>query len=387
VVLGLIIGFGGLDVMSFSIRVGLAVVGFELSVKFNVCVFIRDGVIESIEGYGSCSESSLGSPSLALLPQPGNAHVHSADHAFPEYGIHMSLRDLVAPPHGLKHKLLESTPGEDLVKAISEFYDLAWRMGLGILFDFREGGGLGCMLARKARELLPRGLRVVIQGRPGPMWPEGCEGLGVSSPLDYNVEFLREMALKHKPAMAHVAEDPEARAAGDLERAVEVGLDAIVHGTHLSEGDLEVLKERGMALVLCPRSNMWHSIGVPPVAEALIRGVTIAFGSDNAAWQTPDVWAEAQTALLLARAQGLREEWTAKRILEAIMITPYLLAGAKPPAIVEGGAAKMIIVNLEGTGVLRARNHHYAILKRVGPWNTIARIDGEGMAWLTTVSR
>jgi Cytosine deaminase and related metal-dependent hydrolases len=370
--------------MPFSIRAGLALVGFELSVRFDICVFIRDGVIESIEGYGSCSESSFGSPSLALLPQPGNAHVHSADHAFPEYGVQMGLRDLVAPPQGLKHRLLESTPGEELVRAISEFYKLSWRMGLGVLLDFREGGGLGCMLARKARELLPGGLKVVILGRPGPMWPEGCEGLGVSSPLDYDLEFLREVALKHKPAMAHVAEDIEARIAGDLERAVEAGLDAIVHGVYLSKEDLDVLREKGIALIICPRSNMWHSTGIPPVAEALKREVTIALGSDNAAWQTPDIWAEAQTALLLARAQGLKDEWIARRLLEAIMITPYLLANMKPPVVIEGGAAKMVVANLEATGVLRAKNHHHAILKRVGPWNIVARIDGNNITHIVT---
>ncbi len=367
----------GVKVESFSIRAGLALVGLELNVRFDVCVSVRDGFIESIEGYGSCSEDSLGSSSLALLPQPGNAHVHSADHAFPEYGVRMSLRDLVAPPHGLKHRLLESIPADELVKAIREFYRLSWRMGLGILFDFREGGGLGCILARRARELLPNGLRVVILGRPGPLWPEGCEGLGISSPLDYDVELLRDMVLKHRPAMAHVAEDPEARVAGDLERALEVRLDAIVHGTYLSGGDLEVLKEKGVALIMCPRSNMWHSIGIPPVAEALLRDVTVALGSDNAAWQTPDVWAEAQTALLIARAQGLKEEWVAKRLLEAIMVTPYRLANVKPPVIEEGGVAKMVVVDLEGTGVLGARDYYHAILKRVGSWNIVARVDGD----------
>jgi len=370
--------------VSFSIRVGLALVGSELSVVRDVCVSVRDGVIESIEGYGSCSESSLGGPSLALLPQPGNAHVHSADHAFPEYGLGMGLRELVAPPAGLKHRLLEATPPEELVVAIGELYRLAWRFGLGLLMDFREGGGAGCKLAVKARGLVPDGLRVVILGRPGPEWPVGCDGLGVSSPLDYDIPLLRDLASRHRPAMAHVAEDPEARVQGDLERALEAKLDAIVHGTHLSREDLEVLRESGLALVMCPRSNMWHSIGIPPVAEALKIGVTLALGTDNASWQTPDVWAEAQTALLIARQQGLKEEWVARKLLEALMVTPYKIAGLKPPLIEEGWEAKMILVDLSNTGVLRAREYYHAILKRVSPWNTIARIDGSKLSPLVT---
>lgn len=361
--------------MSLSIRAGLVLAGLELEVRREVCVTVRDGLIESIESYGSCSESSLGGYSLALIPQPGNAHVHSADHAFPEYGVTMRLGDLVAPPLGLKHRLLESTPAEELVKAISEFYRLAWRMGLGLLVDFREGGGVGCMLAVKAREVTPRGLRIVILGRPGPRWPEGCDGLGISSPLDYDVIMLRDLASKHKPAMAHVAEDPEARAMGDLERALEAGLDAIVHGTHLSSEDLELLREKRVALIMCPRSNMWHSIGIPPVAEALRRGVTLALGSDNASWQTPDIWVEAQTAMLIARYQGLKDEWVARSILKSVMVTPYVILGLKPPVIEEGWEARMLMVDVENTGILRARDYHNAIVKRVGSWNVVARID------------
>ncbi|MEM1895488.1 MAG: amidohydrolase family protein [Acidilobaceae archaeon] len=359
----------------FSIRVGYALIGLSLDVWRDVCIHVSNGFIESIERGGSCSSDSIGGLSFIALPQPGNAHVHSADHSFPEYGINLDLRDLVAPPHGIKHKLLESTPIAELISGIREFYMLSWLSGLGLIIDFREGGGLGCKLAVNARSNLPPGLEVTILGRPGPEWPEGCEGLGVSSPLDYDIGLLRDLSNKFKPSMAHVAETTENRLRGDLERALEAKLDAIVHGTHLSREDLVVLKERNIGLIMCPRSNLWHNTGTPPIAEALRIGVLLALGTDNASWIPPDIWGEAQQALLLARSQGLKEEWAAKKIIESILINPYLITRKEPPVIEEGKKAKMIIYNIEGTGIPKAREIYHAIVKRINLSKIAIRID------------
>ncbi|MCX8196052.1 MAG: amidohydrolase family protein [Acidilobaceae archaeon] len=359
---------------ALSVRAGIALVG-ELEVRRDVCVFVRDGRVESIEGSGSCREGSLGGPAFALLPQPANAHVHSADHAFPEYGSSLSLEELVAPPHGLKHRLLSATPPEALTKAIFELYYAAWRLGIGLLVDFREGGGLGCTLAAKAREGLPEGMRVLILGRPGPEWPMGCEGLGAPSPLNYGEREFLELAMNHRPAMAHVAETPEARRRGDLERALRARLDAIVHGTHLSPDDLEALREEGVGLVLCPSSNMWHGVGLPPVADAIKAGVRLALGTDNAAWSSPNVWLEARQALLLARAQGAKGEEVAKEVLRALFVAPYELIGLRPPLIEEGEEAKMVLLYSEG--LASAQDVYGAVAKRAGEAEALIRIEGE----------
>ncbi len=357
----------------------MALTGWELEVKRYVCLHLREGLVESVESWGSCSSDSPGGESLLVLPQPGNAHVHSADYAFPEYGVDMGLKELVAPPDGLKHKLLESTPPSMLVGAMTEFYTLAWSMGLGLLVDFREGGGRGCKLAQKAKSLTPRGLKVLILGRPGPEWPEGCEGLGVSSPLDYEVSTLRRLSSEHKPAMAHVAEDLEARIHGDLERAFDAGLDAIVHGVHLKREDLEAMRDRGLALILCPQSNMWHGLGMPPVAEAFKIGVRTALGTDNSSWNIPEIWGEARATLLIARLQGFKEEKAALEVLKSIMVNPYTIVGVKPPVIEEGYEAKMIIVDTSNLGIFRALNPYSGIVKRVSPASIIARVDGSDL--------
>ncbi|MEN2998988.1 MAG: amidohydrolase family protein [Acidilobaceae archaeon] len=349
----------------------------SLEIRRDVCLHIREGIIESIESKGSCGEGSLGGAEFFLLPQPGNAHVHSADHSFPEYGSDMGLEELVAPPNGLKHRLLSATPQELLVGKMREFYELAWRTGLGLVADFREGGGVGCSLAALAREEVSDHMKVVLLGRPGPEWPKGCDGLGAPSPIYYEEDVFLELARGHRPAMAHVAETMEVRRRGDLELALKAKLDAVVHGTHLSEGDLHALKEEGVGLIACPSSNMWHGTGLPPLAQALKVGVTLSLGTDNAAWSLPDIWGEVRHALLLARAQGAKGEWTAKSMLEAIFVNSYLLVGEEPRLIREGRRANLLLMYGEGLGITRASDTYSAIAKRAGEAELIIRVDGE----------
>ena len=364
-------------------RVGLLLRGESLTVERDRCIIVRDGVVQSISSSSSCPREAFGGPGLVATPQPGLGHVHSGDHAFPEYGVDGRLRDLVAPPDGVKHRLLASTPRNRLVEAILEFYRLAWRLGVGLLVDFREGGGEGCLAAKEALSRAPQGLQVVVLGRPGPGFPEGCDGLGLSSPLDVPRERLVELASTLRPSMAHVAESPEARMAGDLEAALEAGLDAIVHGTFLSPRDLEELVAAGMGLVACPRSNLWHGLGAPPLWWAYRTGALLALGSDNAAWMPPDPWGEAIVALLLARSQGGPSgEGLAQWILHAIYTTPYRLVGERPRVIEEGSPARFLLFNVEGWGVERASSKYYALVKRLGPGNLIARVDDGEVSFL-----
>ncbi len=367
----------------YSVRVGLLVEGEELAPRRSACIHVSNGIIESIESTATCPTHAIGSDSLVALPQPGIAHAHSGDHLFPEAGFNMDLDSLVSPPDGLKHRLLAKAGFQELVEGILDYYTLAWKLGVGLLVDFREGGGLGCLAAKRALEAAPQGISVVVLGRPGPRFPEGCDGLGLSSPLDYDREEVERLASTLKPAMTHVAETPAVREAGDLEIALEAGFDALVHGTFLSKSDLERLAEEGVALIACPRSNMWHGLGLPPIFEALRLGVPLALGTDNAAWTTPNPWREAETALLVARAQGAPQgEWLAKKILEAVFIEPYRLVGERPRVIEEGKPARLLVAEAEGLGLGREHSVYYWLVKRIGGENLRARIDDGVVSWL-----
>jgi cytosine/adenosine deaminase-related metal-dependent hydrolase len=57
----------------------------------------------------------------------------------------------------------------------------------------------------------------------------------------------------------------------------------VVHGVHLTDDGLDRLRDRGGALVTCPRSNVWVGAGLPRIAHAYAEGVRVAIGTDSLA--------------------------------------------------------------------------------------------------------
>jgi 5-methylthioadenosine/S-adenosylhomocysteine deaminase len=55
------------------------------------------------------------------------------------------------------------------------------------------------------------------------------------------------------------------------------------HCVHVSEREIEILKERNMTVVTCPGSNTKLASGVAPVFEFLRRGIPVAIGTDGPA--------------------------------------------------------------------------------------------------------
>ncbi|MCE4624297.1 MAG: hypothetical protein F7C35_00325 [Desulfurococcales archaeon] len=363
--------------MEKAIRFGAALTGESLELKGPGCLWLDSGRISSITSTGSCPQNALGGDRLLILPQPGLAHAHSADYAFTEYGAKKPISALVSYPGGEKHKRLIRLSRSKLVEATRRYYLEALRLGVGVILDFREMGGYGCETARQALAGV-EGLDVVLLGRPGPGWPGACDGLGISSPLDYPLEDLKSLVKIYRPSAAHVAETPATLEAGDFDLAVELGFDFIIHGTFLRREHLGELAKRGIGLVFSVRSNMWHGLGLPPVLEALgEEGLLVALGSDNAAWIPPDPWGELSGALYAARLQGFVAEEEARKLLSAAFIAPYVLAGLKPRLVAEGSDAHLVGLYVDVDSLLDSESPMLWIAKRVGAGLIVIRVDGE----------
>ncbi|GBF09820.1 putative hydrolase [Aeropyrum pernix] len=352
-----------------SVRVDYALVGRELEAREAVCLVFdgSDGRLSSISSSSSCPESS---PKFTIaVPPSANAHIHSSDVQWPEVGNDLSLEELVAPPRGLKHLLLQQAGERACAEAAVSVYRALGRMGVRAAADFREPAAGGCLPVRETLATLG-GLytRVVLMGRPGdPYGLEGCDGIGLNSPLDVDPKRMRLLRKSGMRIHAHVAETREMRLEGDLEAALDIGVDTVIHGTHLSREDLELLREHGVTLVLSPRSNMWHGVGLPPVAEAYRVGVKIAFGTDNAAWNMLDPWDEARQAMLVARLQGVKDPGLPHYILKGLLSWGYEALGIEPPALAEGAdMCSVALMRLEGyeAGVFRRSfSRYYTLLK------------------------
>jgi cytosine/adenosine deaminase-related metal-dependent hydrolase len=69
----------------------------------------------------------------------------------------------------------------------------------------------------------------------------------------------------------------------------------LVHCVHISETELQLIKERGAAICLCPGSNQFLGVGSAPVERMVELGIMPALGTDSpASNHTIDMWREMQ---------------------------------------------------------------------------------------------
>jgi cytosine/adenosine deaminase-related metal-dependent hydrolase len=118
-----------------------------------------------------------------------------------------------------------------------------------------------------------------------------------------------------------------------------------VHGVHLTDRELERLRDSGAALVTCPRSNLWVGAGMPRVSHFYAAGVPVAIGTDSlASVDSLNLFDE------LAELRRIAPDVTAGSLLEsATRIGAEVLGfGASYGTIAAGKAAALIAVDVPG---------------------------------------
>ncbi len=92
--------------------------------------------------------------------------------------------------------------------------------------------------------------------------------------------------------------------------------DLVVHGVQVDAADIDLLKQSGCSVVLCPRSNATLNVGKAPVAAYLKAGVPLALGTDSlASSQSLSVWDELAFAYDWFAGAGKPCEWLAMATL------------------------------------------------------------------------
>lgn len=351
------------------VNVRKALVGEDLEVKENVNIEICDGYISHI-GNGF-SSNAVNFTNGVAIPSLTNAHVHVLDYAFPEVGIDKTIKELVGDPYSLKYELLSKQKKEDLIKFTLDFISNSINFGITTLVDFRELGIFGSKLALETKRRL-KGINYIVLGRLEKdefndknlaHLAEFVDGFGVSSISSYSQEELIKISeiFRNKIRAAHVSETLKQNLKKDLEFFMKyLKPNLVVHGTWLSNEELLMLKEKNISLVLCPRSNLWFSTGIPKIASAIKLGVNILLGTDNAAWVSPNLWKEMETALLISRLQDPLSNYS-REILKSVTVNAKLFGVNK---IYEGEKSNFIIIDGEKTGILRAHDIYSAIIKR-----------------------
>jgi len=263
---------------------------------------IADGaVIEVGEGRCPAPPQATG----LVVPPLTDAHTHCADGGVP-IKPGMSLEQLVAPPNGLKHVYLRTTPAPILQQSMAKFAATARQNGIDRFLDFREGGVTGCRLLR---EVVPE---AVIFGRPvQPDAPDAelaallsfADGLSLSSLADVSAEVAERTAeaahAAGRPFAIHVSE----RFREDIETVLALEPAFVVHMVKATDSDLQRCADEEVPIVVCPRSNRYFG-QTPPLARMAACDCTVALGTDNAMLCTPDLRPEAAEAAAILTAQG-----------------------------------------------------------------------------------
>lgn len=362
-------------------NLGYALLGKSLELAEGVHVEVSDGAISHI-GRGHVGGAVDLRRGLAM-PTLVNAHVHVLDYAFLEYGSGMGIDEVVSEPRGLKHRLLSSLSAEEAAYACRRVFSRLLRSGVGAAVVFSELPWASRAVREEARGV---GVDVVVLSRPrGGVGVDEvlreADGLGLDSPLRYGISELAEMRRRSdamgKLIAVHVAETEASRLRGDFELALDsLRADLVVHGTWLKEPDAEALAQRGVPLVVCPRSNMFFGVGLPPIAELLERGVALLLGTDNAGLVEPDPWREMEVAYYVARMG--RAGVSAKEVLKMATVNAVEVKGlGLGSAIEEGREASFVVLDAEELGIPRSRDVYATIVKRGSPAQVLAVVRGE----------
>jgi len=232
-----------------------------------------------------------------IVPSFVNAHTHIGDSFIKKRKIKLprDIENLVAPPNGLKHKLLRKATEKELIEGMKTSIDHMIKSGTSVFCDFRENGIVGICLLKTALEFC--NISSVILSRPNELNYRKNEidillnnsgGIGLSSISDWDYSELQKISKHLKKKKKLFAIHASERLRENIEDILDLKPDILVHMIKATESDLEQVKDSKIPIVLCPRSNNFY--GFLPNFKLLKKvGVELALGTDNAMLNNPSI--------------------------------------------------------------------------------------------------
>jgi cytosine/adenosine deaminase-related metal-dependent hydrolase len=235
-----------------------------------------------------------------ILPTFVNAHTHIGDSFIRNKHINLqrNVQDLVAPPAGLKHRLLKEASEQEILEGIQLSLQEMTSSGTSCFCDFREGGLIGVYQLRKAMKKST--VDALILSRPSQMTYvkeeidcllENSQGIGLSSITDWEPSEIKKISQhvrkKKKLFALHASEVVRE----DIDHILDLHPSLLVHMIAATKEDLERVKNANIPIVVCPRSYAFFHLK-NNLALMKKTGATILLGTDNAMINTPDVCEE-----------------------------------------------------------------------------------------------
>ena len=307
-------------------------------------VVVEGGDIVAVE------EAAVGSDAI-VSPAFVNAHTHIGDSIAKEAGEGLPLAELVAPPDGLKHRLLRAASRDELVSAMGRSLSYMERSGTGAFVEFREGGveGVGDIEAA----LTDSKLRSVILGRETTEAMQIADGFGASGAND--AEFGPERRATREAGKLFGIHAGEVDSS-DINAALDLDPDFLVHMTHAESLHLERVADSEIPVAVCPRSNVVTGAGRPPI-EALSERTTVALGTDNVFLNSPSMFREmAFTSKLY--------DLPAREVLRMATVNGAEMAGLDCGLVEPGRPARLLVLDGDSDNLCGVQDAVRAVVRR-----------------------
>ncbi|AOW79728.1 nucleoside deaminase (cytosine deaminase, guanine deaminase) [Halodesulfurarchaeum formicicum] len=309
-------------------------------------VVVESGTITAIE------ETPVESEDI-ILPAFVNAHTHVGDSIAKEAGRGRSLEALVAPPDGLKHQLLAEASVKEQVAAMRRTLSFMQQSGTGTFVDFREEGIEGVKALDRAAEGLD--IEALSFGRGDPEVLSVATGYGASGTNDGDFQAAREAAREAgKPFGIHAGE----RDTSDIEAALDLEPDHLVHMVHAEDEHLERVADQEIPIVVSPRSNLVTGVGLPPVSK-LREYTSVALGTDNVMLNGPSMFREME---FLAKCCDL----AATEVLEMATLAGMEIADRPGGILAPGRPARLLVLDGDTDNLAGYQDPIRAIVRRAG---------------------
>jgi len=310
-------------------------------------VVVGDGEIVEVEEDESVESTDV------VLPAFVNAHTHVGDSIAKDAGAGLSLDELVAPPDGLKHRLLREASREEKVAAMRRSVEFMRDAGTAAFLEFREGGVEGVYALREATDGLD--VEPVVFGRGDADVLGAADGYGASGARDAEFGPQRNAARREgKPFAIHAGE----RDASDINPALDLDPDLLVHMVHAEKLHLDRVEDIGIPVAVCPRSNLVTGVGLPPVADLLDR-TTVALGTDNVFLNSPSMFREMEFAAKCC-------DVPARDVLQMATVNGAAIAGLDCGAIAEGRDAKLLVLDGDSDNLAGTQDVVRSVVRRAG---------------------
>lgn len=312
-----------------------------------------DGHVGFEDGYIKEVGRGRGRGSIAtgiITPTLVNAHTHLADFVVP-VDLRMSLEELVAPPHGLKHRMLAEASEEVLLKALLRLSKFMRARGVSRFIDFREGGQAGARMlsnlqGKPTAYVYGRPVNLEFDKEEVDLILRVTDGIGVSSISDWDYSTLQELSAYARSKGKRFALHASERVREDIDQVLDLKPSFVVHMTMAAQEDLEACAMAQVPIVACPRSNMFFG-RLPPLKGMLEAGATVALGTDNAMLNMPDILTEMEFAGRILRMQGMKD---VAPVMEMAIINGRKLLKEKVAISIEPGLPCDFIVTRYSDG-------------------------------------